>query len=84
MDLAAINSDKKCIFGSLIANRVLAEEYMVEVCKTSRLDVKSEDERIKENFLLSVLLDNIEFLNYRDCADKRIVNCDLNKIAHLK
>lgn len=84
MDLAVINSEKKCTFATIMSNKLLAEEYMVEICKTSKLEVKTQEERLKENFLLSVLLENITFLNYRDCADKRIVNCDLNKIAHLK
>lgn len=84
MVAAAINSDKKCAFATIMSNKLLAEEYMVDVCKTSKLEVKSEDERLKENFLLSILLDNIAFLNYRDCNDKQIVNCNLNKIAHLK
>lgn len=84
MGIAAINSDIKCEFATSYSNKKLEEEYMIKVCKTSILEVKSFEERMKEKFLLSFLLDNIAFLNYRDDCGKKVTNCDLTKIHNLK
>ncbi len=84
MVLAVDNSDIKCEFATAYANKRLEDEYMIKICATSILDVKSFEVRMKEKFLQALLLDNINFLNYRDECGKKVTNCDLNKIHSLK
>lgn len=84
MDLAVVNSDIKCAFATAYANKRLEEEYMIKVCKTSILEVKSFEERMKQKYLQAFLLDNIQFLNYRGECGKKVTNCDLTKIHDLK
>lgn len=84
MEIAAINSDIKCQSATDFSNKRIEDEYMIELCSTSGLEVKSFDERSKENFILSLLLDNIQFLNYIDSCGKKVKNCDLTKIHNLK
>ena len=70
---------------NIFANKKIEDEYMIEMCTDSFLEVKGFEERAKEYYILSTLLDNIQFLNYRDkCTGKKIVNCDLNNIHNLK
>ncbi len=84
MDLAAVNSDIKCAFASAYSSKRVEDEYMIELCNTSILEVKGFEERMKEKFLQAFLLDNILFLNYRDECGKKVINCNLTKIHNLK
>lgn len=85
MDIPAVNSNIKCESSTAFSNKRIEDEYMIELCSGSCLDVKSFDEISKEKYILAMLLDNIQFLNYRDkCTGKKVVNCNLNKIYNLK
>lgn len=85
MDITVINSDIKCASATAYSNKRIEDDYMIELCSTSLLEVKDFEERSKESFLLAMLVENIQFLNYRDkCTGKKITNCDLNKIYNLK
>lgn len=85
MDIALINSDIKCASANIFTSKRIEDEYMIKMCTNSLLEVKGFEERAKEYYILSTLLDNIQFLNYRDKrTGKKIVNCDLNKIHNLK
>lgn len=84
MDIAVINSNIKCESATTFSNKRIENEYMIELCSNSTLEVKSFEERSKESFLLSILLDNISFLNYYDKCGKKVVNCNLTKIYNLK
>lgn len=84
MDLVAVNSDIKCVYATAYANKRLEDEYMIKLCSTSILDVKSFEVRMKEKYLQAFLLDNILFLNHRDECGRKVINCDLTKIHSLK
>lgn len=84
MDIAVINSNIKCESATDFSNKRIEDDYMIELCSTTKLEVKEFDERAKENYILSLLLDNIAFLNYRDKCGKLVTNCNLNKIHNLK
>ena len=84
MEIAVINSNIKCKSSTNFYNKKIEDDYMIKTCKTSILDVKTFEEKAKESFILSILLDNIQFLNYYDECGKKITNCDLTKISNLK
>lgn len=85
-DVTAINNiinDNKCSFSTKYHNKFIEEEYFVKLCKTSILDNKSFEEIVKEKYLIIYLLENINFLNFKDEYGRTITNCDLNKIYNL-
>lgn len=83
-NVAATNSDIKCKFASLYSDKLVEDEYMIKVCNTSILDVKSFKERVREKYLHSFLLTNIGFLTTIDSCDKEVLSCDITKIYNLK
>lgn len=73
-------SSLKCDLSSLYSDKLKEEDYHIKLCKTSILEVLSVEERIKENYLKILLIENINFLNKINEYGKTIINCDLNKL----
>ncbi len=85
MDIVEISSDIKCISATTFSKKRIEKEYMIKMCADSALEVKTFEERAMEAFIFVQLLENIQFLNYRDKrTGEKICNCNLNKIYNLK
>lgn len=83
-DVSVINSNVKCEFASLYHDKFIEDEYMIKLCNTSILEVKSFEERVKEKYLHSFLLNNMKFFISIDNCGNEISSCDINKIYNLK
>ena len=83
-DVAVTNSNIKCSFASLYSNKLIEDEYMINLCKTSILEVKTFKERVREKYLHSFLLNNMKFFISIDNCGNEVSSCDINKIYNLK
>lgn len=81
---ANVISNIKCDFATLYSNKLVEEEYLVKLCKTSVLNNKPFGQAVKEKQMFIYLLENIKFLNKLNEYGKEVINCDLNKIYNLQ
>lgn len=82
MEKAALLAKLKCENVSNFSNEKIENDYMIELCNDKSKETR--DDKTKENSLLIDLLENEQFLNYKDYYGKNISNCDFSKIKELQ